>query len=115
MSELVEAFSDFFIQKVKGIKASIRSLSTHDIPRPDPVQTWRPMSTLQPASGQEIHRIILASPNKQCDLDPVPAKLLKLSLDLLLPIITYIINRSLATGEFPDVYKTALVTPILKK
>ena len=36
-------------------------------------------------------------------------------LDVLLPVITHIINCSLTSEEFPDCWKEALVSPLLKK
>jgi len=36
-------------------------------------------------------------------------------LDVLLPVISRIVNLSLLCGHFPDAWKEALVTPILKK
>ena len=33
----------------------------------------------------------------------------------LLPVITLIINLSLQSGHFPEVWKEAIVTPLLKK
>ena len=41
--------------------------------------------------------------------------MLKSSLDCLLPVITEVINRSIASSTFPSKFKTASVTPLLKK
>ena len=49
------------------------------------------------------------------DLDPMPTFLVKMALPQLSPIITAITNKSLSTGEFPMLFKQALVTPLLKK
>ena len=35
-------------------------------------------------------------------------------LDVLLPLITHMINCLITTGHFPDVWKEALVRPLLK-
>ena len=74
-----------------------------------------PMDILHPATEQEIQCIIAASPNKQCALDPFPTGLVKFCKDYLTPIIMQIVNKSLSTGEFTQVFKNALVTPLLKK
>ena len=50
-----------------------------------------------------------------CELDPIPSKLLIECLDSILPSLTYLFNSSLASGVFPQCFKLALVTPILKK
>ena len=62
-----------------------------------------------------MRKFILKAPSKSCALDPLPTPILKKCLDLLLPIISRIINNSLSTGSFPDEFKLALVTPLLKK
>ena len=45
----------------------------------------------------------------------MPTKLLMQCLDVLLPVITSMINTSLSTGQFPAQWKVALVKPLLKK
>lgn len=52
---------------------------------------------------------------KFCCLDPLPAAVLKYCFDLLLPVLTYIINLSLSTGFVPDTMKIAVLIPTLKK
>ena len=58
---------------------------------------------------------ILNSAPKSCELDPIPSKLLIECLDSIIPSLTDLFNSSLATGIFPQCFKSALVTPILKK
>ena len=62
-----------------------------------------------------VKECILSSAPKTCELDPIPSKLLIECLDSILPSLTYIFNSSLASGFFPQCFKSALVTPILKK
>ena len=57
----------------------------------------------------------MSSPNKSCDLDPLTTILLKACLDILLKLITDIINASLCSDLFPDDFKHAHVNPLLKK
>ena len=58
---------------------------------------------------------ILNSAPKSCELDPIPSKLLLECLDSILPSLTDLFNSSLESGIFPQCFKSALVTPILKK
>jgi len=53
--------------------------------------------------------------NKQCGLDALPTSLLKHCSCVLAPIITRIVNLSLAAGEFPPQLKQSIITPVLKK
>ena len=49
---------------------------------------------------------------KTCELDPVPTSLL---MECLLPTLTQIVNDSLTCGIFPQIHKSAVVKPLLKK
>ena len=71
--------------------------------------------SFEPATADEVKKIIMSSPNKSCELDPLPTVLLKSCLDTLLKPITDIINASLCSGLFPDDFKHAHVNPLLKK
>ena len=51
----------------------------------------------------------LKSLAKACELDPIPTKLLKDNLDILLPTLTSIVCKSLSTGKFLDNLKEALL------
>ena len=58
-----------------------------------------------------IHKL----PAKQCASDPLPTRLLKDTVDLLAPFITTLFNKSLASGMFQTIFKSAYITPRLKK
>ena len=62
-----------------------------------------------------VKECILNSAPKSCELDPIPSKLLIECLDSILPSLTDLFNSSLASGIFLQCFKSALVTPILKK
>ena len=66
-------------------------------------------------SESEVFHPITASSKKSCPLDPIPTKFLNECVDVLLPLITKIINLSLDSGYFPHTCKCALVRPVLKK
>ena len=66
-------------------------------------------------SQSTVKECILNSAPKSCELDPIPSKLLIECLDSILPSLTDLFNSSLASGIFPQCFKSALVTPILKK
>ena len=73
------------------------------------------LSNFPPATMQEVEQLIKRSTAKSCGLDPVPTWLLKQHAECLLPIITSIVNMSLADGVFPDQFKMAHVCPLIKK
>ena len=51
---------------------------------------------------------------KSCALDPMPSTLVS-RCDVLLPVLTRLINMSLESGQFPVAWKKALVSLLLKK
>ena len=62
-----------------------------------------------------VKECILHSAPKSCELDPILSKLLIECIDSILPSLTDLFNSSHASGIFPQCFKLALVTPILKK
>ena len=87
----------------------------HNVPYIPPPEIIFPMTSFEPATADEVKKLILSSQDKSCDLDPLPTKLLKSCLDILLTAITNIVNLSLESGSFPDVLKVSHITPLLKK
>jgi len=45
----------------------------------------------------------------------MPTQLLKDHLDLIVPVVTDVVNESLSTGVFPTCLKHSLIRPLLKK
>ena len=79
-SELVDMFSRFFTDKIANIHRDIGSSNSSDsfgdlLP---PVAAT--MDTLSPVSSDELFSIIIASPSKGCNIDPLPTSLLKTSV-----------------------------------
>ena len=52
--------------------------------------------------------------SKATGVDGIPAKILKLSSNIISPSLTYIFNLSISTGIFVDDWKKAKVIPIYK-
>ena len=72
-------------------------------------------SEFRQVTEKEIRDLILTSSPKSCILDPLPTSIVQEQIDVLVPIITDIINMSLTSGTVPKLFKTAVVTPLLKK
>ena len=70
---------------------------------------------LAEVTQDEIKKFSRKSISKSCELDPLPAVVLKGCLTVLLPTITRIINLSLSTSVMPDALKVAILSPMLKK
>ena len=65
--------------------------------------------------SEENVRLLSKSSKKSSTLDPMPAPLVAGCLDVLLPVLTRMINLSLESGVFPENWKQADVRPRLKK
>ena len=58
-------------------------------------QNITPLCVLRPTSALEVRTIIMNSPSKSCELDPMPTWLLKKCIDEILPIIVRLVNTSM--------------------
>ena len=52
--------------------------------------------------------------SKSTGLDDIGPRILKISYDIISPSITFLINKSLSLGIFPNVWKTTNIIPIHK-
>ena len=115
--DLAVRSNNYFIQKIANIHTDLIEKHQHLPPyveRPAPPGT-QDLSDFQPVTLPILHKIIQSTPNKNCDLDPVPTSLLKQILPSVIALIADIINSLLSAGIFPEPFKRALVRPLLKK
>ena len=101
--QLAGKFSTFFMRKITAIRDDLICASTGDLcsiaMKADNIFSGGKLEVFHPASDSEIKGLIFNSPNKSCDLDPLPTWLLKKCIDPLQQPITAIINRSLGMDE----------------
>ena len=74
-----------------------------------------PLKKFPPATEDEMQKLVLGAANKSCYLDPSPKWLLKQCIEVLLPLITAIINCSLSESVVPSCFKRSNIAPLLKK
>ena len=118
--ELSDQMSKFFVNKIKKIRSELEQLRESSNIQDEEEETLLPdkshhLTIFEETNTEEITKIIQSSASKSCTLDPIPTSLLKDCLEVLAPIITKIINTSLATATVPNCFKVASITPILKK
>ena len=115
--ELANHFVDFFSEKITMIRQDLLSQQspTTDSDLPTQEFTSAKLTDFASASEKEIETLIKQSASKSFSLDPIPTWLLKQCLDILLPIITKIVNLSLSSSHMPDNLKEAILIPLLKK
>jgi hypothetical protein len=109
----------FFSDKITTIQANILQLLvaeklpldvTHDIDTSGTVI----MDCVRHVTKKELTSLIKSSNSKTCSLDPCPTELLKSKFDSHIDVLLNIFNKIFDEGNFPDIFKTAQVTPLLK-
>jgi hypothetical protein len=115
---LANKFGEFFSSKIQNIRTNLESVrdvsdssGEFEIKRSYSNQ----FDNFLPASEAEIKKIILKAPKKSCQLDPLPTWMLCKISDVLVPVLTKMINFSMTSGNVPSDMKSALVTPLIKK
>jgi hypothetical protein len=112
------AFADYFTSKITSLKTSIASKllgHTQDPHEADTPHTGPNLHVLQPATPGEISKLLSSLPGKSSPMDAFPTSLLKSCADIFTPIIVRLCNLSFSSGRFPTIYRSASVTPLLKK
>ena len=113
-AQLAHSFCGFFTEKIKQIRQNLDNTPSPHVPTVVPDKAI-PLVQFSPVLEKEVHNILKKTAHKTCELDPLPTSLLYENIDLLLPALTNIINRSLLSGEVPSEFKTAVVKLLLKK
>ena len=70
--------------------------------------------SFEPVTTADIRNLILSSSKSTCLSDPVPSKLLPYCIDVIVPVVSRIINLSLSTSVFSNDLKSAFVKPLKK-
>ena len=113
---LANDIGDFFAKKIECIRQDLDSAATYDNPTSEPqIMPNVQLDSFKTLTEDDVNQIISNSSKKSCSLDPMPTHLVVHCLDVLLPVITRMINLSLQSGCFPENWKLAKVHPGLKK
>jgi hypothetical protein len=109
----VDEFSRYFNEKVASVRRSTEG-------SPDPVYAEVPsgcslLNQFAAVNHDDVITCIARLPDKQSSCDVLPSSVLKRVAAEVSPFLTYLFNRSFSTGVFPNRYKTAYITPIIKK
>jgi hypothetical protein len=113
--DLANSFSNYFTSKIEKIRLDLSGPNTTMGVDEDQQVCPTSFSTFSAVTESEVSKLIKKAPNKSSSLDPIPTWLLKNCTDELVPSITEIINTSMSSGVVPTSFKTAMVTPLLKK
>ena len=118
--QLANEMGDFFVKKISDIHARLDEM-TEALPSSNSPSSYGAsadvvaMETFAQLSESDVKSSVLISAEKTRLLDPIPTRIVVDCLDALLPVLTKTTNTSLITGRFADDWKSALVSPLLKK
>jgi len=112
---LANEMGSFFVEKIDAIHVKLDSLADclHDS-HFDYVKTLpsRTLDSFIPLTENAASNLIGCSPKKSCMFDPLSTPMVISCVDVLLPVITKMINLSLNSGKFADDWKCGLINPI---
>ena len=95
--------------------ANLSTSSVPSLPATDITCLKEQFTGFRTLPQEQVRMLISEAAGKSCQLDPIPTPIVLKLLDVLLPVITKLINLSFDTGRFAEAWKEALVLPSLKK
>ena len=114
---LANEMASFFVEKISNIRSKFHECTIQDCQDCAPIMELHSPSfgSFKAITEDETYSIIMNLAKKSCTLDPIPTPQLINCIDVLLPVITKMVNISLESGHYPSAWKEALIRPILKK
>ena len=115
-SELTDVFNSYFVNVASNLKepiipSDIEILNEH-------VKSKLPLNTeflKAPTNETFVNNFLtMLNLNKSTAIDNIGPKILKLSANVIKPSLTFIVNKSIISGEFPSSWKEAKVKPLFK-
>ena len=121
--EIANAFNKYFLTVAENINMKQNAPSSQNLDNATPLhyltQAFKhpfPSLNLRSVSTKEIEEIIkFLKPKNSSGYDGITTKLIKISTSFISSPLTYICNKSLSSGIFPDRMKYAVVKPLFKK
>lgn len=116
--EVAENFNKFFINKIKKLREKLLNS-----PKSDPLDKLKKQMNkrnlhfkLRTITANQVRKIIKKLKNtNSTGSDTISTKIIKEAREVLVEPITCIVNKSILSGIFPDMWKLAKVVPLLKK
>ena len=114
---LANDIGEFFVQKVENIRneLDLSASDLHDRVFDELVALNATFDSFKQLDEEDVKHLIAKSNRKASSLDPMPTSIVVQCQDILLPVLTRVINMSLNSGVFPAEWKVADVRPLAKK
>jgi hypothetical protein len=121
--EIAQNFNDYFstiagtiIDNIKKDNDELKDDISHSSFLINNFNTTFPHINWKHASTYEITKITVSlKTTNSCGYDEINVKIVKLSAPFIISPLTYICNKSLSAGAFPERLKYALIRPVHKK
>ena len=115
--EIADGFNNFFITIGENLASKIPNVRKGPLYYTRKLHKKRSLKfEFKEVTPEEIHKILSGlNETKATGLDNYQSKLLKLTSPSICKSLTFIINKSLSTGQFPDEWKSARIAAIYKK
>ena len=114
IQQLAGDFGQCFIKKIGDVRCEL-DIADHTHSPVSSAFNGHYFTKFRQLTEDEVRKLIMSSKSTTCELDPILTSLLKEHISILLPLSTKMVNLSLQTGVFPNEWKLALVTPLVKK
>ena len=116
--EIAEVFNEYFVEKIEKLKENIDKRYVEE-----PLEKLKKKMenknlkfTLKTTTETKVRKAMLSLRKKKSSgKDGISQEQIVLGTDTLVIPLTRLINTSITTGEVPEEWKEAVVTPILKK
>ena len=108
--DLAEEFAEFFLSKVLQIRDSLTHYLKYVVTDKDQPK----LDMFRGLNEDKVLCIIMSMPVKHCDLDLIPATVMRKLIPHILQEITILVNQSLVHGDFAEVWKTSVCKPLIK-
>jgi len=108
----IDTLHRYFDDKVAGVRASTDGA---DSPTFTPASVGCELRLFTPVSSTEVMELVRTLPDKQCMSNSLHGWLLKQSIEVLAPFLYRMFCWSLENGILLLIFKSAYITPLLKK
>ena len=106
----------FFLDKIKRLRESIPFTNSDPVTKLKEAMQGRQCSfSIEPVSVVDVIKIIKGLKNSSATgVDYIDTRTVKLAAELIAPALAHVINLSISTATFPEIWKLFKVIPLLK-
>lgn len=118
LNSLCTLFSNYFVDKISTLKRAVAGglASLPIIPNfPDAICPSLKFNSIRSVTYVEVLNLISSMQSKTSSVDYIPTSLIKACPTVFSDLIVTLANLSFHDGIFPTMFKTAAVTPLIKK